>query len=241
MNRKAVLIGASAQGSPLPGVENEIQSWSDFLMSVFGGCWHEGEIIQVLHPSLESVSEAIKQCHSCDFSLVCFFGHGRIGKDEMGFPETFLSLDEQNEISETDLNSGCPRHMLIMNCCRNTRFAGRFKIPSIGIGKTVFSDVIRKFYDLRILRCEEGYTKIYVPENDISSGNEPSFTSKLLAMAVDFASNGSKSLSMSDAIDRIVSNMKNVNHQHHPQYIGGRRLGHFVLSVNPLTLINGNK
>ena len=238
MNRIAILIGASTKKDPIPGVTTDVLHWKDFLMSNIGGAWNnDSEIFEILKPTKNNVLKAIKTASKYDYALISFSGHGYVDKDEIGFNETFLCLNDDEKISERVLNPGGARCMIIMDCCHHLPSKGNdIVMESIKVASKISSDNTRyrALFEHEILKCEKGCTRIYSADINESAEDETSFTNILLTTANIWASLNSGVLKINKAMDNVSSIIEEIHSQQHPKYFGGRRLNHFPFAVNPV-------
>jgi Caspase domain len=113
MKRKAILLG-NTEG--LPGVKVDIQRFSNFLMSNFGGAWRGNEIEELVDVSKNVLQRKIDgwKAEANDYFVLMFSGHG--GQ----IRETVLELNKSGEtIGETTLRSIAKRQLNIYDCCRS--------------------------------------------------------------------------------------------------------------------------
>src|SRR6266404_5893364 len=117
MKRKAILLAASPENSPIPGVVVDLTAFNSFLCSNRGGSWELEEIICEHDPTRDQVLKCVVEAKDAEYTLVYFAGHGEIIKSELPWPEMRMLLSSDQTISEREINSGSPKCTLIMDCC----------------------------------------------------------------------------------------------------------------------------
>ena len=136
MNRMAILIGSNFDAK-IPGVKADIAAWRDFLCSPLGGAWDKDELVFLEDArTAEEVIAAVKHAENADYAFISFSGHGGIYQQEqnfLGLPETFICLDENEFLSEYQLNPGknCHRCTIILDCCRKTISPFNFLVKTL--------------------------------------------------------------------------------------------------------------
>lgn len=243
MKRLAVLIQAPLSGSDyLDGVKTDINCWIKHLTSLAGGAWIQSnddnnEILLLKNPSKVTIKSALSLAKSCDFSLVAFSGHGFVKNDGMlDIPTTFMYINEDENISEWELNPGSPRCILSLDCCRNYM---RSDALDESLANETYSfaetnrDFFRQKYESQILQCEKGCTRLYAASLDQSASDRPSFTQILTRSAALFNDlYPTLSLDIKDAMLRTSTELRETFKLNQtPVYNGGRRLKHFPFVV----------
>ncbi|SHH62250.1 Caspase domain-containing protein [Fibrobacter sp. UWCM] len=236
--RMAVLIQAPLNGKDyLDGVRKDIACWKRHLMSLEGGAWHSSEIYELKHPSKENLIQVMTLARDCDFAIVAFSGHGFIKKDKLGFPKTWVYINEsedQNEcvVPEMLLNPGTPRCLISLDCCRQYE-----KKSTIVESMASFSKIsesmekyYRKLYESKIVKCEKGCCKLYGVSINEEASDEESFTQVLMAVA-DLYKEKRESASIKECMIETKKYFEENNPQQNPSYNGGRRLNHFPFVI----------
>jgi hypothetical protein len=103
ISRRACIIGSSQSvHGRLPGVDADRANYRAFLRSSAGGAWEAFEILDLSAPSAADLRNALDG-HGLDYALVAFLGHGSHDADS---DETMLCLNDREEVSVTQLNTG---------------------------------------------------------------------------------------------------------------------------------------
>lgn len=230
MKRKAFLIGGcnKSPDNLLPGVHADIAAWKQYLMSSYGGCWLENEIVDLSRQSKDAICSALHIDQLIDYSLVCFSGHGYLAKDQFGFSVTMAMLDDNAEMSERELNPGSPWTMMIFDCCRKGGDLEKVALANEAHTKSALCNT-RTLFEDEMLKCEKGLVKVFAADVDQSADDEKSFSRVLMGMAK------SKVAAHPDGILRINEAVRLADAelplQQTPVYMGGRRLHHFPFAV----------
>jgi hypothetical protein len=234
MKRKAILLAASSENNPIPGVFSDLNSFYSFLRSNPGGAWASDEIICEHDPTRDQALEFVGQAKDFDYCLVYFAGHGDIVKTELPWPETRMLLSSGQTITEREINSGSPRCTLIMDCCRRTpeqddekMFIKNSMLLEHGEGEAEF----RNLYQKSLAAAESGLVKIFATKVAGSAADTHSFTQHLLNETNIWISKNTGILHFGDAVELAKNSMKRENPQQQPEYRGGRRLRHFPFAV----------
>ena len=148
--RMAVLIQAPLNGKDyLDGVRKDIACWKRHLLSLEGGAWHSNEIYELKHPSKENLIHVMTLARDCDFAIVAFSGHGFIKKDELGFPKTWVYINESKNRNESIapeilLNPGTPRCLISLDCCQKYEKGDTMVESMVSFSK--ISESMRNYY-----------------------------------------------------------------------------------------------
>ncbi len=234
MKRQAYLIGGNYQkpGSFLPGIRADIAAWKQYLMSSYGGCWNEDEIIDLSGESKEHIHSALQAGRAVNYSLVCFSGHGYLAKDRFGFNVTMTLIDDAAEMSERELNPGSPWTMMIFDCCR--RSLDQEKVACSNEARNTIPHInTRVLFENEMLKCERGLVKVFAASEGEAADDDRSFSRVLIEVAKSkVGTHGYGVLNISDAVSFAKAEMAMVSKQK-PVYLGGRRLHHFPFAVAP--------
>jgi len=165
MKRIALIIGSS--GSPdefLPGVEVDVRSYRNFLLSPVGGQWYQNEIITLLDEDILIVRDAIAKIRNYrpDFAFVVFAGHGYYFTRNT---QRVLMVGS-DELYENELRKLAPRELLIIDTCAGME-KEIYKEEAMveGLIKTAKFIDYRKIYEEAIKRC--------LPQEIILYGSSP--------------------------------------------------------------------
>lgn len=231
MTRMAYLIGGSYTDETLNGVRADIAAWKGYLTSPTGGSWREDEIIDLSGERAASICATLRTGRLIDYSFVCFSGHGRALLDPYGYSTTVVLANDEEELSECDLNPGSPRCTMLLDCCRH--LPKEPLIESFAMDAVV--DTMRydthEVFDRVLQGCEKGLVRIYGTELNHGAADEKSFT----RMMIRYAENAVEDCA--DGIlrlpDAVRGAKKWLDEQQTPVYRGGRRLGHFPFAIKP--------
>ena len=240
MKRKALLIGAAPLTfEPTPGVLNDLHQWNSFLRSLHGGAWYDKtEIVSLYNQSSEIILKEVSSMTNHDYALILFAGHGEIKKDYLGLYETFLFINENDKLSERDLNPGNSRCMIFLDCCRTKSEETDVILESEYIVKAASElneyEILkyREQFDKYVLKCEKGCTKVYAAKLDQEADDTNSFSKILLRFAILWSKKNFGLLSIDKAMDMTKTFFSKVNPQQSPRYQGGRRLHHYPFAIN---------
>lgn len=245
MKRQAIIIGSNPD-TKIPGAIADVHAWEKFLLSLMGGAWNASEIKTLINPTnSQAIINIISNAAYVDYAFIVFSGHGGIykrEKDALGFFETFLYLNNNNVLSERQLNPGknCPRCTIMIDCCRghvpelDTILKEASALEDI---QTKFSrEYFRELFDDQLDRSEKGCVKIYSTSMGSEASDQISFSRILIKSANSyFIKNQKKTiLQIDEAVNFAKQTMSNILPQQNPQYYGGRRLVHFPFAINTL-------
>jgi len=234
MKRKAILLAASPENNPIPGVFSDLTAFYSFLRSNPGGAWEPEEIICENDSTRDQILKFVVEAKDAEYTLVYFAGHGEIIKTELPWPETRMLLSSGQTILEREINSGSPRCTLIMDCCRRLPEQDDAKLLikismllEHGEGVAEF----RNIYQKALAAAETGLVKLFSTEIGGSAADTHSFTQHLLNETNIWTSKNRGILYLGDAVELAKHSMKRENPQQQPEYRGGRRLRHFPFAV----------
>ena len=149
----------------LPGVKVDLENYSQFLKSNYGGAWEANEI-SIMDTPKKSVLEAVLMLsRTADYVFITFSGHGEhlTGK---GINETKICLNAEEDIAVYELNPRNKRHSVIIDACRTVRTITETKEKRAlanqfsGAPYTVRSKC-RELFDGAVAASEEGRTVMY--------------------------------------------------------------------------------
>jgi Caspase domain len=192
MKRIAILIGTSvSQYGALGGVEPDLTRYAAFLKSPYGGAWTDGEIIPLLNPSQRTVQLTMAAYKDVGYSFITFSGHGEHDMDQ----GTSVAVTNDYEPSVSELRTGAPRQLLIVDVCRtltvslkdDTRLEGIEKVASFA---PTYAQSCRNLYDKCISGAEEGRSILYSCSINQSAGESTQggyFSSALVRQAIGWA------------------------------------------------------
>lgn len=231
MTRTAYLIGGTYARNDLSGVSADVHAWESFLTSPIGGSWRPDEIVDLSGKRAASIKEVLQSGSQIDYSFVCFSGHGRALVDSDGYSATLLLINDEEEVSEFDLNPGSPRCTMLFDCCRHLSEPFSKESFALDEAECRLQYNTHKIFDRALLGCEKGVAKIYGTELDHGAADEKSFTRMMIKYAMSVVEN------CADGILRLPDAVRGANElldkQQTPVYRGGRRLGHFPFAIKP--------
>lgn len=241
MKRYAILIQAPLNGADyLEGVAVDIDCWKKYLKTLSGGAWLNEEIILLKKPAKSVLLHTLALAKIADYSIIVFSGHGFVKDGPLGFPETWVYINDSANESESTipvnkLNPGTPRCLLSIDCCQKY-----IKESSLIESQQVIPNAnrhqqYRDLFDRRILECEQGCCRIYGAKIGESANDEQSFSQVLMKIAENKGSNHI-SATVQECANEAIKAFMNIHPQQHPSYNGGRRLKHFPLVIGEVNL-----
>lgn len=231
MKRTAII--ANANSNDAAGVQQDVSDWHTFLVSPVGGAWLASEEIRILsNPSREDILNLVRPAATDDYVIVVFLGSGELRKDRLGFPETFLSLNESSVISERELNPRNDRCSIFIDSGRVDSGAKLVVAQPKQIEGIEFSHA-RSLFDAELEKAEKGCVKIYAPNLGRHGQHSHSFSGTLISQSSEWATRNHGTLDLHQAISLTSGVFERSSLPEGPLYQGGRRLHHFPFSVNP--------
>ena len=223
LNKKALIIGCSGDSeSYLPGVEKDVKSIKNFLLSPYGGYWYEEEIIISLNEGKEDIIEKINSLKEkkLDYVFVVFSGHGDF---DIQKNERRLWIDDYEFLYESDLLSLSSKQLIIIDSCAGIEEEKKFLLPSMeGLLKTASLRInYRKIFENYIMECPNQEIILYSSQKgeystDTSKGGL--FIQSLLEVAEE--NKDYKILSALKAFElaeeKVILNSK---YKQHPDYL----------------------
>lgn len=207
MKRCLILIGnegSPTEGNFLPGVKKDIDRYSAFFRSDFGGAWEGAEIesrnFGWTRISLQSAIFS-RRLSKLDYALIVFAGHGYAERNG----DVYFELSPNEEISFSEIKSFLPyqKMLMIADSCQgyldeplSKSLTESIKIFSAG-GRIMDSrDAMRNRYNHLIDRVAKN-TKVFV--SAVSSGE----------CAADTSIGGLYSRILMDSSEKIIENTSN--------------------------------
>lgn len=230
MKRTAIL--ANANPSNAAGALQDLKLWHSFLISPVGGAWLDRKEIHVLPgPSKEDILNLVRPAISDDYVIVVVFGHGELRKDRLGFPETFISLNGSEAISERELNPRNERCTIFIDLGRNEA-GNSIAIPSHGLDEIRLSRC-RESFDSEIVKAETGCAKVQAANLNSESPHKTSFSATLIDQSIQWAQRDHGTLNLHQAISLTSEVFNRTPLLKGPRLQAGRRLHQFPFAVNP--------
>jgi hypothetical protein len=233
MKRKALIIGASPDSDYLAGVARDVKNWENFLLSPVGGSWRNSEVKVLREPTKAEALNASAWMEDSDYGKIIFIGHGYIEDDELGSPVTFFNLNEDEVVSERELNPRTPWFIQIMDCCRKyipVEEAINFSKISASV-LALNEDTARSLYDTAISRSEKGLVRMYAADLSQGAADEESFSDVLIRQALKWSRGHSGILDSKHAFELVRQYLQESNPQQTPVHNAGRRHRYFPVAV----------
>lgn len=236
MKRCAILIQAPLSGANyLKGVAVDIACWRKHLKTLSGGAWLDEEIVLLKNPTKSSLLNALTLAKFADYSIVIFSGHGFVKKGPLGFPETWVYInDSANEedatFSVNKLNPGTPRCIISVDCCRKYIETSLLTESQRSFSNVELRQYYRNLFDKQVLNCEKGCCRIYGAKIGESANDDLSFSQVLMKIA-EIKGKENISSTVQECVNEAIMAFMNIHPQQHPSYNGGRRLKHFPLVI----------
>lgn len=233
MKRKILIIGASPDRDYLAGVARDVKNWENFLSSPVGGSWRSSEIKILREPTKIEAKKACSWMEDAEYGVTIFIGHGYLEDDELGSPVTFFNLNDDEVISERELNPRTPWFMQIMDCCRKY-------IPieeSINFSKSAANvlamneNTARSLFDTAILRSEKGLVRMYAADLSQGAADKESFSDVLIKQVLNWSQRHAGVLDSKQAFDLVKQYFQQSNPQQTPVHRAGRRHRYFPIAV----------
>lgn len=178
ISRKALLVSAPLGGRVQQGLNADLEATRNFLLSPRGGAWHKDEIFLLENPSLELLTETIRNTHA-DYTITLFSGGGFA--DNSG--NRFLILNDGDFFKDTELLNDSPKQLVLVDACREVFTDEVFHFT----GRPDEFERARMMYDKWIERCEPGQLIIHSTERNTHNTAVKNiggvFTQKLLQVA----------------------------------------------------------
>lgn len=234
MTRRAILLAASPDDTPIPGVSGDLDAFYRFLRSDCGGAWRDTEILRGENLKRNEVLRAINAAKNSDYSLVFFAGRGKVAKKGLPWPEATLELNSHEAATERDLNSASPRCALFFDCSRKTASQGGETSTAAAmapVSQDEVSSSFRNMYEESLAAAEAGLVKVYAMAGQGGNAAANSFTQHLLDESIKWAANNRGILHLGNAVTLGVEAMKMNKSQLDVKYHGGRRLNDFPFAV----------
>jgi hypothetical protein len=248
--RRAILIGTPSLPNHdyLNGVTVDLENYSQFLQSNYGGAWEKEEIKILNTPSKYDLSVAMIMARSLDYTFITFSGHGEHVSGK-GIYETRICINEKEDMAVYELNPGNKRHVVIIDACRKVRaimenFSEKTALANAlqSAPHTVRSKC-RELFDKAVASSEEGRTVMYSCEVNQTAGEKTGgggvFSEELVNNATGWATNKAKEswspleavLRMNEAFQYASEATYRINAPQKPVYEGGRRHVHLPFAV----------
>lgn len=180
------------------------------LRSEWGGAWADTEVKTLAGAGADAVRQAVREAQPADYFFGYFLAPGSCKISDRPWPQLF-ALFGNEEISETELNPGCPWCTLIADAATAVNPAATW--PNARDPKRV-----RDAFDRALTNAEQGLVKIY-PTTE--SWTDCGFTAGLLQGVAEWAARNHGVLTLDQAARKADG----------ATYEGGRRRRHFPLGL----------
>ncbi|MCT7514226.1 caspase family protein [Aliarcobacter cryaerophilus] len=163
MTKKALLIGNSGTDDDLKGVSMDINKYSNFLKSIHGGAWENGEIIISLNENIDKLKSTIQSLknESNDFLFILFSGHGSYSQKE----QTRKLYIFNDYILEKDLLALSSKQITIIDSCAEIEFDLESLNEDItvesGLNSDSYKEIYRQTYESLIKECPKQQAILY--------------------------------------------------------------------------------
>lgn len=240
--RKAILIGApdADPENPLPGVEKDIQSVKDFLLSNQGGKWYEKEITILINPDKSLVEHHLLLASNADYVFILCAGHGEHQYGE-NIDDTVIHINEKETMSISSINPKNRRHLVISDTCRQLKRIGVAAMLSMQKSLALVSESkdyinYREIFDKSLLNCSEGRIVAYSCDINQSAGEDYSggyFTQSLINSPTHFSpkDNSYDIVNIKQAFDYAKKATYNKNAPQNPVFVAGRRNDFYPFAI----------
>jgi len=198
MSRKALLIsnpGESGASNYCEGVNVDMKSYTQFLMSPAGGAWEESEIIRLHKPDATTLDSNIDNISTHNYTLIVFSGHGFYSQQSMS---TIIELNKHTNYDSLRLRRYATKRTIILDCCRKIE---KQYLTESALNKfaRAYSPLnpqrCRYYYDLMISRCPNGILVGNACSIDETAGDSAEkggyYSHSLLTCSRGFAENSS--------------------------------------------------
>jgi hypothetical protein len=247
--RKAILISAGGKKEEkgyLPGADADVANYRKFLSDEVGGWWYSYEIKELRNPSKMELLSAIREAKTADYCFIAASGHGRHVQGR-GIDETRFSCNQNEEVAVSDLNPGCARVTIIVDCCRNVTRLETFKEANFANVIAKYSQEThpsalahRQLFERAVSQAERGCSYLFSCDlNEAAQETQRGgyYSQELLNTGYTWyqtAPKGSDSiLDISDAHRGASGAVTRREPQQNPQSVLGRRNNWFPFAVHP--------
>ena len=157
MKKYAFLFGNT---NGLVGVQKDLQTFRDFLMSPEGGAWIKSEISD-LHENMTSTAlklELMKlKQRKLDYLIVYFSGHGGSVREK-----SYIYPSDNAFIEISELENLATRQLNIYDCCRSVDSYIQKSICNFSMQESANNDWgVRAAYDNRIMQAAPQQMSLY--------------------------------------------------------------------------------
>jgi len=175
MNRKALIISNPGELGDMhycKGVFKDVENYRNFLLSPIGGLWTSSEIENLHKPSLLKVRNCLSGLSGYGYVFIVFTGHGWYSKER---GSTILQLSKGQDFDSAELRRGALKQTVILDCCREihtSALLSKMVLENAKIALKIHPDRCRRYYDQRIVECENGLVMLYSCSRGEVSGDD---------------------------------------------------------------------
>ena len=244
MKRCAILIASPGEpGGGADGSVVDVEVWREYLTDFSGGAWDNEEIHTVPNPNNDELQSALAKADGCDYAIVTFSGHGRLGI-VANEPTTMLRTNDSEPARPYfELRPRATRTLMVIDSCRwapadmvrKTAAARRIVLMEKAV-----RNAYRTFFEKQVLGTERGVITLF----GCGFGEEARdwytetqlgglYTMALLKGAKAWCS-AAASRQVLDVVQAHNNAKKDVtqrNPEQNPEVRHGRRLGVFPLAI----------
>jgi hypothetical protein len=240
LTRKAILISSSNTCyGHLPGADQDVARFSDFLLSDFGGAWEAEEIGILFTPSRGELEPRLEEASAADYVFISFAGHGQhvVGGS---LNDTRIILNDSEEMFVHELNPRNRRHLVVVDACRTlVEIEPVAKLGSLAEAvcyPTTNRLACRERFDAAVAQAEEGRVVAYSCGVNQSAGESVGggFFSRFLVEGAEQACIRSRErgvLFVREAFSIAQTETLRKNSPQRPVLEAGRRIRHFPFAV----------
>ncbi len=243
MRRIAFIIGSpeSAHGY-LQGVRADHTNYRAFLTSNTGGAWEHDEIHHLGSPSRTQLRLELNKGRSAEFAFVAFAGHGYCYAAN---GETYVCINDTEDIPVWEFNTGAPRQVTSIDACRTflqeeLRKADGRTVLGADRSADPYRVSCRRYYDQAIGEAEEGIEILYATSPGQAAEESETggyFTSFMIRNSIQWAESnrdgrGARAFApVNNVLESAKTEMIRRNLPQRPVGQYGRRIYHFPFAV----------
>ena len=241
MTRKALLIGSPNGPDPeLPGVDVDLRSIREFLLSARGGAWYGHEITLLRNPNKASVNTELERSRSADYVFITCSGHGEHHVYN-NFDDTILCLNKTEEMYISEINPRNKRHLVVVDACRKI-------VKIVLLEKSLLAAKAYEFYespedlarartlfDNAVASSTEGRIALYSCQKNQAAGDDGNggvFTQSLLIAGKELKKKPTGIVDINEAFEYAKDMTYRLNAPQSPTINAGRRRDYFPFSVS---------
>lgn len=241
ITRRSLLIASPTGSEYLHGAVRDIDNFREFLKSIAGGAWDDGEIVSLIDPKLSDVKANLLNMQNADYAFITFAGHGYHVKDATQ-SETRICLSPYETCAVHELNPRNKRHFVVIDSCRGIVSADileerRNAFAAVNAKAIIDREGARAAFDAAVTQAEEGRIVAYSCGINQSAGEVRQsggiFSTALMGEAGRWAlsANPRAVLDVNSAVTAAKKVTYDRNAPQMPELEAGRRLRYFPFAV----------